>query len=218
MTTTTHATAVDRTGEIDFTVMYATHNAFRRDLDRLIRAAEASTAADGPQSQSRAGWENFKRQLHVHHTVEDAALWPRVERATVGRPADRALLAEMEAEHARLNPLLEAVDAAMTQQIRDLPEKVRELAAVLGDHMRHEEDSALPLIQEVLTPKDWDAFRGAMARKQGPKGAAVYIPWILDGISAPDRQAFLAAMPSPVRLLNRLLWEPRYRKRNMWGQ
>ena len=58
--------------------------------------------------------------------------------------------------------------------------------------MRHEEESALPLIQEACTPKDWKAFRGAMARRQGPKGAAMYVPWILDGLGAQDQRRFLA--------------------------
>lgn len=31
---------------IDFTIMYATHDAFRRDLTRLAAAAAAGTAAD----------------------------------------------------------------------------------------------------------------------------------------------------------------------------
>ncbi|WP_280247776.1 hypothetical protein [Nocardia abscessus] len=53
---------------IDFTIMYATHDAFPRDLTRL---ATAAGHADAPGIH--AGWANFNRQLHVHHTVEDAA-------------------------------------------------------------------------------------------------------------------------------------------------
>jgi hypothetical protein len=83
--------------------------------------------------------------------------------------------------------------------------------------MKHEEESALPLIQEVLTARDWDAFRSAMARRQGPRGAAVYIPWIVDGASPQDRRKFLDSMPGPVSVLNKLLWERRYRKRRLWG-
>lgn len=70
-------------GKIDFTVMYVTHDAFRRDLDRL--AAAAADRRTGTRGV-RAGWENFKNQLDVHHSVEDAALWPRVERAVTSRP------------------------------------------------------------------------------------------------------------------------------------
>ena len=81
---TTKETA-DRTAEaIDFTMMYVTHDAFRRDLGRFTAASAAGTAhAPGV----RAGWENFKAQLLLHHSVEDTHLWPRVRRATAGRPA-----------------------------------------------------------------------------------------------------------------------------------
>ncbi len=84
---TTKDTA-DRTGEaIDFTMMYVTHDAFRRDLGRLSAASAAGTAhAPGV----RAGWENFKAQLLLHHSVEDTHLWPRVRRAAAGRPAGLA--------------------------------------------------------------------------------------------------------------------------------
>ncbi|SEK86545.1 hemerythrin domain-containing protein [Streptacidiphilus jiangxiensis] len=200
--------------KINFAVMYATHDAFRRDLGRLERAVTAGRAAT---PEVRAGWENFKRQLHVHHTVEDAELWPRVQRAVAGRPADLALMGEMEAEHAKLDPLLVAVDKAMAVNAPDLPSLVGELSQVLRDHMKHEEESALPLIQEVLTLKDWGAFRGGMAKAQGPKGAAVYIPWIMDGVNNQGREEFLAEMPAPVKVINKLFWESRYQKRKLFG-
>jgi hypothetical protein len=88
----------DRAAEaIDFTMMHATHDAFRRDLRRLT-AASAARTADAPGV--RAGWENFKAQLLLHHSVEDSDLWPRVRRAAAGRPTSLTLLDEMGAEHA----------------------------------------------------------------------------------------------------------------------
>ncbi|MFF1680007.1 hemerythrin domain-containing protein [Streptomyces sp. NPDC058256] len=206
--------AVAQQAQINFAVMYATHDAFRRDLQRLAAAVAAGRAKT---PEVRDGWENFKFQLHLHHTVEDSDLWPRVAGAVTGRPADQKLLDEMEAEHAQLDPVLASVDDGMARGAADLPARVAELAQVLGDHMRHEENEALPLIQDVLTGKDWDAFRGAMARKQGPKGAAVYFPWITDGQNATERKAFLDTMPAPVKALNKLFWESSYRKRGMWG-
>jgi iron-sulfur cluster repair protein YtfE (RIC family) len=211
MSTSSHQPADDT---IDFTIMYSTHDAFRRDLARLIAAAQAGTART-PAIQ--AGWENFKNQLLVHHTVEDEELWPRVERAVADRPQDLAVMQEMENEHALLDPLLKAVDQAMAQESSDLADLTQQLADGLGHHMKHEEASALPLIQEVLTPKDWSAFRAAMARRQGPKGAAMYVPWILDGASSSERERFLGAMPAPVRIINRMFWESRYQRRKLWA-
>ena len=204
----------DRTAEaIDFAMMYVTHDAFRRDLDRFAAASAAGTAhAPGV----RAGWENFKAQLLLHHSVEDTHLWPRVRRAAAGQAAGLALLDEMAAEHAQIDPLLATVDDALADPASNLPAHVAGLASALGRHLKHEEDDALPLIQSVCTPVDWRAFAGEMRRRQGIKGAAIYVPWILDGTAPDGQQRFLAALPAPVRVISRLRWEPRYRQLGLW--
>lgn len=210
---TTNYTAVRSAATIDFTMMYVTHDAFRRDLRRLKTAATAGRAqAPGV----RAGWENFKAQLLLHHSVEDSDLWPRVRRAAAGRPPGLALLAEMAAEHAQVDPLLAAVDDALAHSPGNLAPAVAGLASALEWHLKHEEDAALPLIQSVCTPADWRAFAGAMRRRQGIKGAARYVPWILDGIAPEGQRRFLTALPAPVRVISRILWESRYRQRGLW--
>ena len=55
----------------------------------------------------------FKRYLHAHHTAEDETVWPVMERLLAGPPDDLALLAAMESEHAAIDGLLGAVDAAI---------------------------------------------------------------------------------------------------------
>ena len=208
MTTKDMATRTGRA--IDFTMMYVTHDAFRRDLGRFTAASAAGTAHS---PGVRAGWENFKAQLLLHHSVEDTHLWPRVRRAAAGLPSGLALLDEMEAEHAQIDPLLTAVDDALTGSASDLAAHVAGLASALEWHLKHEEDSALPLIQSVCTPADWRAFAGEMRRRQGVQGAAIYVPWILDSTPPDEQRRFLAALPAPVRLISRVLWEPRYRQR-----
>jgi len=210
---TTKETA-DRSREaIDFTMMYVTHDAFRRDLGRFTAASAAGTAHT---LGVRAGWENFKAQLLLHHSVEDTDLWPRVRRAAAGQPSGLALLDEMEAEHAQIDPLLAAVDGALAGSGQGLATHTEALASALGSHLKHEEDAALPLIQSVCTLADWRAFAGEMRRRQGVKGAAIYVPWILDGAARDGRQRFLAMLPGPVRIISRLVWEPRYRRRGLW--
>lgn len=199
---------------IDLTVMYAAHDAFRRDLERLGKAAADGTAGT---PAVRAGWANFTRQLHIHHTAEDSDLWPRVERRAEGRPRDIALLADMAAEHAGLDPLLTDVERALRDESAELGSLVHALATTLDEHLAHEERSALPLIQEVLTPEDWGAFTGRIRKTQGLRGAAVFVPWIVDGVAPADRATFLGALPPPVRVLNRLFWEPGYRRKGLWA-
>jgi hemerythrin-like domain-containing protein len=198
---------------IDFTEMYVTHDAFRRDLERLEAAASAGKAGE---PKVREGWENFKAQLLVHHSVEDAALWPPITELVKYRPDALTLLKDMEAEHARLDPLLASFDEALDVGATDLLDRVKEVAAVLGQHLEHEEKEALPLIQSVWTPADWRVFGRAMARRQGVRGAAVWVPWITDGISRAEQRGFLARLPAPVRAVDRLVWAPRYRRRRLW--
>ena len=62
--------------------------------------------------------------------------------------------------NAQRGALLTAVDTALRDRSAELPACVHALAAALDDHLTHEEDSALPLVQEVLTPADWGAFTG----------------------------------------------------------
>ncbi len=200
------------TEKIDFTEMYVTHDAFRRDLERLEAAARAGRTAD---PRVREGWANFTAQLLLHHRVEDAALWPRLT-PLVTDPDGTALLAAMAAEHAALDPLLTDFDRALEGGAGDLVVRTKELASVLGRHLEHEEDAALPLIQDLLTPADWRAFGRAMAREQGLRGAAVWVPWITDGMPRADRRRFLARLPAPVRVVAGLVWEPRYRRRRLW--
>jgi iron-sulfur cluster repair protein YtfE (RIC family) len=199
---------------IDFTMMYVTHDALRRDLGRLATAAAAGKAR---VPAVLAGWENFKAQLHIHHTVEDDDLWPRLYRAVADQPSELALLEQMETEHAALDPLLSAVDEALTRQPQEPLDKRQALTATLDAHLRHEENSALPLIQSVLSTADWRGFARSMARAQGVKGAAVYVPWIVDGATVAERKRFFSVLPAPIRLINRLLWEPRYRERGLWA-
>ena len=203
-----------RDDAIDFTMMYATHNAFRRDLARLIEAADSGHAH---AIQVGRGWENFKTQLLLHHSVEDSNLWPRLREVLADQPDDLALVDEMEAEHHQLEPALAAVDVALSDRPSVLAGAARDLKVVLEGHLEHEEDEALPLMQSVLTPADWTSFAGEMRCRQGVRGAAAYVPWVLDEMSPSEQRQFLALLPAPVRLVNRLLWEPRYRRQHRWS-
>lgn len=186
-------------GAVDFSMMYAAHDAFSRHLERLAAGLDQDGAAAAGVSTR---WALFAKQLHIHHTTEDRSLWPRL-RAAVSAPDEVAVLAAMEHEHAALDPLLARRGAAAG---------VRELTAGLAAHMRHEENEALPLVETHLGPAGWAAFGRDIRKTQGFRGAAVYFPWLLDG--APDATAtrVLGSVPPPIRFLYRRVWAPRYRR------
>ncbi len=200
-------------GKVDFTFMYAAHDAFNRDLWRLAVATEAGRTAD---AAVRAGWATFKNQLHIHHTAEDVWLWPAL-REKVTRPDEVSVLDAMEAEHARIDPLVSRVDASLAATgLAGLAENIGALTAALGSHMQHEEDRALPLIEAHLGPEGWAAFGKAAGKSEGLRGAAELFPWMLDGASADTRQRLLGMLPAPARLLYRMVWRPGYTRTPRW--
>jgi Hemerythrin HHE cation binding domain len=201
-------------GKVDFTFMYAAHDAFNRDLLRLAAAVEAGRTAD---PAVRTGWETFKNQLHVHHTAEDRWLWPALrDKAT--RPGEVSVLDAMEAEHARIDPLLSRVDASLTAtSLAGLTENVSALASALAAHMEHEEDHALPLVEAHLGPEGWAAFGKAAGKSTGLRAAAELFPWMLDGAPADTSKRLLSMLPPPARLLYRALWRPGYARTPRWG-
>ena len=106
------------TGDADLTIMIAAHDAFRRDLTRLARTASAANLTRPAASRSQAGWELFKRELHIHHTAEDEIIWPALRPRLAHSPTALSVLDAMEAEHELIDPLLASVDAAFARRHR----------------------------------------------------------------------------------------------------
>jgi hypothetical protein len=200
----------EKRDRVDVTFMYAVHDAFQRDLDRLAAMADAG---DGGGPAVQAGWDRFKKFLHIHHTAEDTHLWP-VLRSKAGDPA---ILDQMQAEHDRLDELVDAVDAAVRAgDAARLAVQAERLADGLGAHCEHEEELALPLVQDLLTKAEWDAFGNEQRRALGLSGAASFFPWLLDGAGDDTRRKVLGVVPPPVRLLYRAVWRPRYLRAPRW--
>jgi iron-sulfur cluster repair protein YtfE (RIC family) len=197
-------------GGVDFTMMYVAHDAFNRDLARLIEAADDGR---GLSPAAIATWTTFSKQLHTHHHAEDSALWPALRNA-VTEPVEAHVLDEMEAEHAALDPRIDQIDAAiLARNTEALTTELKVLGKALSAHMIHEESAALPLLEKRLGHAGWDAF-GAEIREQqgGIKGGAAYLPWVLDGASTSTQVAVLKLLPPPARVLYRRVWAQTYRK------
>ena len=198
---------------VDFTMMYVAHDAFSRDLRRMTAACERGEETTPPVL---AGWQQFKKQLSIHHTAEDVALWPALRRK-VTFPEESAVLDQMEIEHAQLEPLLERLDEALAaHDTTTALETARVLEQALTGHMRHEETRALPLVEVHLGERGWRAFGQYFRTTQGLRGGAEFFPWLLDSVPEPTRTRVLSMFPPPVRLLYRRLWAPRYQRIPRW--
>jgi hemerythrin-like domain-containing protein len=213
-------------GPIDMIGMYVLHHAFRRDLDRFLRAVPATPAADRDAWRRLADrWEWFAFVLHHHHTAEDDGLWPplveRVQRA--GDTAGLAVLDAMEAEHAEIDPLLAACRAGF-QRLTVAPDadakaalEVRLVATrrILDAHLGHEERDAIPLVQRHIDPGLWSRLEQEHFSAGYTFGQTVRVlGWIMDELPPAGREAMLA-QPSAgaFRWPYRLLVAPVHRRR-----
>ena len=206
------------TGDADLTIMLAAHHAFRRDLARLVRAAAAADLADPAKRQSvAAGWELFKRELHLHHTAEDELIWPVLRPRLAHSENALSVLDAMEQEHERIDPLLASVDAAFAAPGDDsLADVIDALVSTLTGHLAHEERDGLPLIGVALTSAEWRGVGFKIARKNGLSRGGEMFAWMLDGTGRNDAATTLGALPPPLRLLYRAVWKPRFDKTPRW--
>jgi len=156
--------------KLDMSMMFAIHDALRRELVQVTRIARVPDDNPGPLLRAALGWELFKKFLTVHHTTEDNVLWPAL-RAQVAAQPDRLALADaLEAEHAVVEPLLTAIDAAAAdpdygyQRLGDITD---ELAVKLTAHLAHEETDGLALIDASLTPQQWQHFAQTHGQRLG---------------------------------------------------
>jgi Tfp pilus assembly protein FimV len=190
--------------QLDMTMMYAFHDALRRDLKQI---AQMETRSDG--------WDLFESLLHVHHTTEDDELWPVVREKVAGRSDDLALLGDMADEHAVLGPLLETIDEALGTG-ESAPEARADLAERLQEHLEHEEQAALPLVDATLSLDEWMRFGQTAAERVGPN-MPNYLPWLLDGADDDTTARVLSVMPEPVQETYRKEWQPAYAAKDWWA-
>jgi len=204
--------------KLDMSMMFALHDALRRELVQVTRIATLKDDDPGPLLRAALGWELFKKFLLVHHTTEDDVLWPALRSRLVGHPDQLALAGALEDEHAVIEPLLTAIDAAAAdpgygyQRFGDLTD---ELVAKLTAHLTHEETDGLPLIDASLTPQQWQHF----AQTHGERltgDAARYMPWLLNGASSQMLDAVLGKFPPPLLAAYREQWAPKYAALTIW--
>jgi hemerythrin-like domain-containing protein len=220
------AAARHGSGDADLTVMTAAHDALRRDLASLARAARgASRSGPDRQRSVAAGWELFKRQLRLHHTAEDDLVWPALRERLAGSAHALSVLDEMEAEHQRIDPLLTAVDAgfAPVTGLADgdpgasrLADAADALAVTLTGHLTHEEKDGLPLIGAALTAAEWRRVGFKIARRNGLSAGGEMFAWMLSAAGPDQLHAIITQLPPPARVLYKAVWKPRFDKTSRW--
>lgn len=130
-----------------------------------------------------------------------------------GDEESHAVLTAMEQEHSLIDPILAECAggfAALTDQF-----DVTELAALrialdrawelLDQHLSHEEQDAMPLVQRYLDQKDWERLQRQYFRPAYGFGDLLSIvAWAIKGLPLEVRRTALAAGGPPMQVLWRL--------------
>jgi len=204
--------------KLDMSMMFAMHDALRRELAQVGRIASGRDDNPGTLLRAALGWELFRKFLTVHHQTEDDVLWPPLRASVAGRPERAALVDALEAEHGAIDPLLAAIDAAAAdpdygyQRFGDI---VDELSARLNAHLAHEEADGLPLIDASLTPAQWQHFAQVHGERNLPD-ASRFMPWLLAGARPEVLDAILGKFPPPLLTAYREQWAPAYAAQTIW--
>ncbi|MFG3091777.1 hemerythrin domain-containing protein [Streptomyces antibioticus] len=206
---------------LDMTMMFAIHDALRRELERIARITSRVDEDPRHVLSTAVGWELFKKFLTAHHTSEDRTLWPVMYEALAGRGAgsEIALLDAMEDEHAVIDPLLADIDAALADRDSGagrLGGLVDTLCTDLRAHLDHEEREALALMDLTLSPQQWAAFSAEQKDRIG-SDANRYLPWLLDDVDAARVAVILGKLPPPLRAAYETEWRAAYEDLDIWA-
>lgn len=203
-------------GPHDQTGMYVMHHALRRDFARFADAVESTpVAAHEVWTALERRWVAMADVLHHHHSAEDAELWPLLQQhaESTGDEADLRLLADMEAEHAHIDPALANVrDAFASMSRHPCADHRNALGIRLGAahelllaHLAHEEKHALPMLQRTLSEEENKAFEKAIEKRYPMRLIPFTLSWVMDELPVDARERLLESTPPGYGLLLRIV-------------
>jgi hemerythrin HHE cation binding domain-containing protein len=206
--TTTGSTTPTTTPTIDLSGFLIAHAGMRQEFGLLARVAAR------PLDPARAALAEDQlamvlEVLHHHHTAEDDTIWPTLLARVPSAAGD---LDALEAEHARLDPLI----AAAGDTSRPLAERapvLAELHELINAHLDREEATAVPLIRAHITAAEWAALTQRAIAETGRRKLPTVYGWYASAAPAALRAEAVATVPALVRVLLRLFWWPAYQRR-----
>jgi hemerythrin-like domain-containing protein len=202
----------------------AMHDAMRRDARRLVTALDAAGApADThrPDLPALARWfDRFEAVIEHHHHCEDDIVWPGLAALVASRDCGAEGMSFVVTREALLDDHHE-LDAAMTavrESLHDAASGIgrqdvaRHFEACLDAHLTREEAAVFPLLTNHVSEEEFAVLEHAVVEVTPLAAMTFTVPWIMDDAPT-DLQAHVRdGMPTPIRLLNRWLLQPRYRR------
>jgi iron-sulfur cluster repair protein YtfE (RIC family) len=194
------------------TALMTSHHGFRRDLAQFAAALRRVGAADRSRVDAlREEWAHFRGKLHGHHEAEDSNLFPHLRSQ---QPSLATIIEGLEADHRRVDPLLEQGDRAFANlpaMLAAASDAVTRLRTLLAPHLASEEAHLFPCLREA---KQFPAAASEAELAQFAEGFA----WSTHGI-APDIVARLNEILPPALVERLPAARAAFRKRceRVWG-
>jgi len=198
--------------------MYVVHRVFRREfalIPRLVRSVAAGDTARAAVVAAHA--RLVLGGLDMHHTGEDALLWPKLlERAAPS--AD--LIHRMEAQHHRVEELIAELSQALPRWEAEARPAVSEevastfdaLRTALLEHLDDEERFILPIAERHVTQQEWAGLGEHGMAKVKKSELPILFGAMLEEAAPEERTLMLGIVPPPVRLLVRTVFAWQYRR------
>jgi hypothetical protein len=195
----------------DLTDYRVIHHALRTAPHRMAAALTGFQGGDRVQARALLKyWIGYAGEVFAHHTIEDDIFFPRlVERVPIA--GDH--LAQVEADHHRLDRLMGACHRAFTELARTTSEgsafeaavRMRELATHMDQHLDFEDEFLVPLFGLHFTAAEYEALHEAAMKHLGiGKQAAYTVPFVMHWAEPADREKLIGEAPAIMRLLWKL--------------
>ena len=194
------------------------HNAFLWAYEAAPGLVHSAPAGDTARSEFVGQWlADLDATLHTHHESEDELLWDKLEQRA---PACALHVGQMRAHHAQVAGLLEeagpllarwraTAEPALGGQLADAYERT---LAVLKVHLRREVVEVVPVMERVVTAKEWKEL-GDHSVDAIPKSRLLpQLGMLLANSTPADRKQFYAGMPFSVKVLWRVVGKRQYAK------
>jgi Hemerythrin HHE cation binding domain len=198
----------------DTRLVQVVHETFRRLTNMFVDATEKlDPVALAPVIGQR--WSFYAAILHHHHHTEDQSAFPAL---VAVRPDMATLVAELEEDHRKLVPAVDAVGSAVAafEQHPDLARQTAVHGAILSvrdiffPHLEVEDAKIIPAFAESIPPKQWDRMDND-ALKSIPRQYLPTAVGALDQVirSLPDEKQ-PPPPPPPIRMMLALSWRRKW--------
>jgi hemerythrin-like domain-containing protein len=185
----------------------------RRDIRLFAGALGRVLAGNTAAAEAlRDEWTRYRDTLHAHHQVEDTAIFPSLKQE---HPELAAVIDGLEADHRKIDPLLEEGDRAFAElatAVRPAVRVVGSLGGLLHSHLETEERHIVPFLREARAfpapGTDAELEMYAQGFAWSSHGIASDILDKLDELLAPELRAKLPAARAAYAKRCDAVWGP----------